>query len=377
MALTEKLVRLQKTFSRFAAREIAPRRDAYAGGDFPLDIWRKMAGEKLLGLAVPRAYGGGCGDYLSIVAAGESLVEKGHDLGLALSWMMHQVMSRFFILGFGNEEQRSAYLPELARGSITACLAISEPKTGAHPRHLQTSAAFQNGRVVLQGEKSFLTNGPLADLFVVIAVSGSTGGKKEFTAFLVPKAAEGLSLTDPLRLNILRSSPHCGIRLENCAVPETSVLGERGSAYRTMAVPFREIEDVLLMGPAIGGMKSQLDMVIAALKEGAVKPAEDLLAELGGLESLIHALRIIAREAAKTLDREKTGPQHLPLILSLRPLAREFQARLRPLADAAGLCGNDLFEELTRDIAGVVNIARHVALIKQRKIGEALLSGKD
>ncbi len=377
MALTTKLARLQKTVSRFAAREISARRSQDRGDDFPRDVWRKMAEAKLLGLAVPREYGGGGGDYLSIVAAGESLVEKGHDLGLALSWMMHQVMSRFFILGFGNEEQRSVYLPELARGAMTACLAISEPKVGAHPRYLQTSAAFRNGRAVLEGEKAFLTNGPIADLFVVIAVSGYVEGQKEFTAFLVPKAAEGLSLTDPLRFNILRSSPHCGIRLQNCAVPETSVLGERGSAYRKMAIPFRELEDILLMGPAIGGMKSQLDMVIAALKESAVKPAEELLSELGGLESLIHALRIIAREAAKTLDREKTGPQHLPLILSLRPLARDFQSRLGPLADIAGIREHQTFDELTRDIYGIINIANNVALIKQRKIGEALLSGKD
>ena len=99
---------------------------------------------------------------------------------------------------------------------ITLSLAISEPGTGAHPKYLQTSASREGDDWVLTGEKSFLTNGPLAALFVVLAVSATEGDKKRLTAFLVPRETPGLSLTDPIHLDFLKPSPHCGIRLDAC-----------------------------------------------------------------------------------------------------------------------------------------------------------------
>jgi alkylation response protein AidB-like acyl-CoA dehydrogenase len=376
-ALNAKLIALQKSAARFAKKEIAPRPDLSIQDDFPLDIWRKMADGKWLGIAIPRTFGGLGGGYHSITATGESLVENGRNLGLVLSWMIHQVVSHFFILRFGNEWQQNQYLPALARGALTACFAVSEPGVGAHPRHLKAFASFRNGRAILHGEKTFLTNGPIAGLFIVIAVTGSSDGKKEFTAFLVPREAPGLFITESLKLNILRPSPHCGILLDHCEIPETSVLGERGTAYPSMVMPFRDVEDVLLAGPAIGAMKVQLEIVISAMREIEPAPSDELKTELGGLESLLHALRAIVYEAAGILDSGKNKPVFLPLLLSFRPLARDFQARLSRLIAAAGIKEDQKLKDLTKDIASIINLANNIAVIKQKKIGEGLLSGKD
>jgi acyl-CoA dehydrogenase len=291
--------------------------------------------------------------------------------------MIHQVVSRFFILGFGSEQQRNQYLPALAQGTMTASLAISEPGVGAHPRHLNTSAPFREGQYILTGEKSYLTNGPFADLFIVLAVTGATGGKKEFTAFLLPRETPGCSLTEVMKLDILRPSPHCGLRLDHCALPETQILGEKGTAYRKLAIPFREIEDCLLMGPAIGGMRAQMELVLAALKQGTVVPSDEVASELGGLESLIHLLRTGAYETATLMDSAKNEPEFLPLLLSLRSLARDFQSRLGRLMAGPGIQERPAMTVLTRDILSIVNLAQNVSLIKQKRIGEALLSGKD
>ncbi len=376
-ALNAKIIALQKSAARFAKKEIAPRPDLSRLDDFPIDIWRKMADGKWLGIAIPRDFGGLGGGYLSITAAGESLVENGHNLGLALSWMIHHVVSRFFILRFGNERQKNQYLPELASGALTACLAVSEPGVGAHPRHLKSFASFWNGRAVLQGEKTFLTNGPIAGLFIVIAVTGESDGKKAFTAFLVPREAPGLSITESMKLNILRPSPHCGILLDHCEVAEASVLGDIGTAYPAMVMPFREVEDVLLAGPAIGAMKVQMEMVISAMRETGPAPSDELKTELGGLESLLHALRAIVYEAAGILDSEKNKPVFLPLLLSFRPLARDFQSRLNRLMVSAEIKEDQKLKDLTKDIMSIINLANNIAVIKQKKIGEALLSGKD
>lgn len=376
--LGPEIIALRKSAARFAGREIAGGPDLSGLDAFPPDLWRKMAGEKWLGLAVPGDFGGLGGGYLAITAVGESLVEKGRCLGVALSWMIHQVVARFFILGFGSDRQCRDYLPELAKGALTACLAVSEPGVGAHPGHLRTAASFRNGRAVVRGEKTFLTNGPLAGLFVVIAVTGDRNGKKEFTALLVPKDAPGLSLTEPIRLGILKPSPHCGIRLDDCEVPETAVLGKRGTAYPDMIIPFRDVEDVLIAGPAVGAMKVQLDLVISEMRERGAAPSEELKTELGGLASLLQALRASVYEAARWLDTGKWDQRgFLPLVLSFRPLARDFQSRLSRLAASAVLSEEPKRAVLTKDIAAVINLANNVALIKQRKIGEAIFSGKD
>lgn len=375
--LTSRITALQRSAARFARKEIAPRPDLSSRDDFPRDIWDRMAGGKWLGTAIPRTFGGLGGGYLAVTAAGESLVENGRNLGVVLSWMLHQVVARFFILGFGNERQCEEYLPEMARGALTACFAVSEPGVGAHPKHLKTSASFRDGCVTLQGEKTFLTNGPLAGLFIVIAVTADAGGKKDFSAFLVRRGTTGLSLTEPIKLPILRPSPHCGIRLEHCGVPATALLGKKGFAYPDMVIPFRDVEDVLLAGPAIGAMKVQMDMVISAIKETGAVPSEELKTELGGMESLLHALRAAVYEAARMLDSGKNHPEFLSLVLAFRPLARDFQSRLSRLMTAAAVSEDPKLSILTKDVGSIINLASNVALIKQKKIGEALLSGKD
>jgi alkylation response protein AidB-like acyl-CoA dehydrogenase len=368
---------LQISAAQFAMSAIAPRPDLSRRDDFPLDIWHRMGEEKWLATAIPREYGGLGGGYLSIAAAGESFVANGRNLGLALSWMIHQVVALFFIHRFGDERQRSEYLPDMAKGTLTACFAVSEPGVGAHPKHLKLSASFFNGRAVLNGEKTFLTNGPLAGLFIVIAVTGEVDGKKDFSAFLVPKETPGLYLTDPLRLNILRPSPHCGIRLEHCETPTSSILGKRGTAYPEMVIPFRNVEDVLLAGPAIGAMKVQMDLVISEMKKIERLPSDELKTELGGLESLLHVMRVTVYEAAGLLDSGNDTPEFMPLVLSFRPLARDFQSRLDRLRSAAGIREDDRLQDLNRDLTSIINLASNVAAIKQKKIGEVLLSGKE
>ena len=206
--LDKGLSSLKRETALFAELNIACRQELSASTDFPWDIWRKMGEEGLLGLGLPHKYGGLGGNYLSIAIAEESLVHKGHNMGIALSWLMHNVISRFLILGFGNQGQREMYLENLARGKATASLALSERGTGAHPKHLETSAHRQGESWVLKGEKAYLTNGPIADLYIVIAVTGHREGRKDFSAFLMPRDTPGLTTVEGVDMRFLRPAPH-------------------------------------------------------------------------------------------------------------------------------------------------------------------------
>ncbi len=374
MHLDEERQKRQQQIDLFVIKEAA---SSLNGTDaFPVALWRKMGEAGLLGLGIPAAYGGSGGDWLSIQAAGEAFVSRSHNLGMALSWLIHLIVCRFAILGFGTNQQIEQWLPRLAAGKITPSLAISEPGTGAHPKYLRTSALREGEDWILTGEKSFLTNGPLAGLFVVLAVSATEGGKKQMTAFLVPRKTPGLSLTDPLRLDFLKPSPHCGIRLEACRISSDQVLGNIGDAFERISKPFRDLEDVMLMGPVAGGMQVQMAALPVLIAGQEIGPTDDLKTALGELQFRLDALRILAYEAASMLDSGCRHPEFPSLLLSFRSLAGQFQSRLAQVIEQAGIQPDAAWETLAKDLTMTLGVAGHVALIKQKRIGETILLKK-
>jgi acyl-CoA dehydrogenase len=261
----------------------------------------------------------------------------------------------------------------MAAGRMTASLAVSEPETGAHPRHLKTSALSRGDQYVLTGEKTYLTNGPFADLFVVFAVTGEDQAKKQITAFLVPRDTPGLTVTEEMPLDFLRPSAHCGIKLQNSPVPASRILGKKGSAYDDMIKPFREIEDALMMGPMAGCMARQLEIVLALLKENQVILTNGLNRSLGRFQSFIHTLSVLAYEAAAMLDSDKRHSEFLSLLLASRYLSGHVQSMLERFTTESGLRLNADLEGITHDIRSTGKIAQNVSMAKLKKLGEGLL----
>jgi len=341
---------------------------------FPFDIWQKMGNEGLMGLGVSEEYGGSGGTYLAISVAGEALVRRGYNMGLSLSWMINQVTSRYFIGEFGSEKQKEQYLPELARGHLTPSIAISEPESKAHPKYLKTSAVRKDDVYVINGHKSFLTNGSIADFYIVLAVTGvDNNNRKDFTSFIVPKDTDGVSITRKITFDFLRPSPHCEIALNNCRVPISSILGQEGSAFAMMAKPFREVEEVCLMGPTVGGMKRQMEILGTLIRNQDITVSEELKKDLGQLQSHLDMLRIGAYEAARMLDSGTDHPEFLSLLLAFRNLSGDFQGYLKAMMTASGIEESTDLKILTHDLINTINIARYVAVLKQKKLGESLL----
>jgi alkylation response protein AidB-like acyl-CoA dehydrogenase len=371
-ALTEELSALKREVTFFAREHVASRSDLGATSEFPWDIWRLMGDAGLLGVALPEAYGGRGGDYLTLSAAGEALVRGGGNLGIALSLCIHHLVARFFILGFGSPSQREAYLPQMSSGRMTGCLAASEPNVGAHPRYLKTHASPHDDYYEITGEKTYLTDGPIADLFVVIAVTGVEHGRNRLTAFLVSKETPGLSQTDPMALDYLRPSPHGGITLEQAKVPASHILGREGRAYQEMLRQFRDIEDAALMGPTVGAMARQIELVVRLVKNEGISTDDRLAESFGQLKFLLDQARINAYEVSRMLD---TGPheEFLPLLLAGRDVSRRFQSELQEIIAGCGLAPTPDLVHLTADVNVLGAIGKNVALRKQIKIGEALL----
>jgi len=374
-AMTGKLLALRDEVVHFAEEHIATRPDLSTASEFPWDIWQAMGRAGLLGLGLPEEYSGRGGGYLAVAVAGETLVRSGGSMGLALSVVMHHVVSQFLILGFGSSRQRREYLPAMAAGRMTGCLALSEPETGAHPRHIKTTAVREGDFYRLDGEKTYLTNGPIADVFVVIAVTGVEGDRKRLTTFLVPKDTPGLAQTKPMRLDFLRPSPHGGIKLDSVKVPGANILGQEGQAFETIGKPFREVEDALLMGPLAGGAARQLELVASLINQQGIRPTDELKAGLGNLQAVIHTLRVMAYEASQMLDDPFSHPEFQSLLLLGRDFSQRFQSELEALIASSGIKLTSELSSLTKDLTLSGGLAKNVALIKQMNMGQALLKG--
>jgi acyl-CoA dehydrogenase len=355
----------------FAAQHVANRLDLQTGKEFPMDIWQKMGKAGLFKIGIDRMYGGDGGGYIDLLKAGESFVRNGYNLGLALSWLYQQIIAHYIIRIFGTREQQSQYLLAAAAGKITLSFAVSEPGRGAHPRQLATTARKQGSFYILNGEKTYLTNGPIAGIFIVIAVTDDTTPQKRFTAFIVPRTTEGVTVTQAMALNFLKPSPHGGLKLENCRIGRKSVLGKEGNAWRDMVVPMGEIEDVVMMGPLLGGAAALLSILIAALRENPSEPDIALKSELGTLHAILQTMRIIAYEAAGRLDRNNASP--VPLMITFARTATEFHERITQIAERRGITGSFEYAHLHRDLESMMALKKGLMQIRQKKIGSALL----
>lgn len=357
--------------ARFAAGHVASRSDLQTAGEFPRDIWHEMGRAGLFKIGIAKKYGGTGGGYLALLKAGEAFVESGYNLGLALSWLYQQMIAHYILRVVGTPRQRRQYLNAAAEGKITFSFAVSEPGHGAHPKRQSTSAKKDKTGYVLAGEKTYLTNGPIADIFIVVAVTDDTPAHKRFTAFLVPRTTKGVTVMPPLALNFLRPSPHGGVKLEDCFLGQKSILGKEGNAWPDLVVPFGEIEDVVMMGPALGGMSAELTMLIDAVREHQTETNRTLSEELGALHALTQTLRIVAYEAADLLDRSKVSPT--PLAITFARLAAEFQTGIAHIQEEWKIAPSDLCADLQRDMQSLESLKKKLLQIRQGKIGAALL----
>jgi acyl-CoA dehydrogenase len=204
-----------------------------------------------------------------------------------------------------------------------------------------------------------------------VAVTEDTTPLKSFTAFIVPRDTQGITVTPPLPLNFLKPSPHGGIQLNNCLIGENAVLGKKESAWQDIVVPLGEIEDVVMTGPMLGGMAAQLDLLAAAIRINSMSTDRALQGEWGALSALWQTLRIIAYEAAGRLDRGGGSP--LPLGITFARLAAEFHADIAQLSERWKIPVPDQYTDLQRDMKSLGVLQKRRLQIRQEKIGATLL----
>jgi alkylation response protein AidB-like acyl-CoA dehydrogenase len=283
--LNAEQLRLRREITRFAQTELrfgAERLDQ--DEQFDAEGWAKCGAFGLLGLPAPAELGGRGLDPLAAVVAIEALALGCSDNGLVFAVCNHLFACVAPILKFGTAWQKTTYLPGLANGALIGAHAMTEPLSGSETSSIGTTAVRCGDSYVLHGNKIFITNGPVADVFVVFARTSAAHGASCLSAFVVEKDTPGLHVGPPISKMGLRSAPMSEIFLEDCEVTQQQRLGQEGDGALVFAVT-TELERFYLSAMHLGAMKRQLARCVEYVQE-----RQQFGHSLAGFQAVTHKL---------------------------------------------------------------------------------------
>jgi alkylation response protein AidB-like acyl-CoA dehydrogenase len=246
-------------FAQSSLNDDIIRRDA--DHEFSPTAWKRCAEFGIQGLPIPEEYGGGGADPLTVMLVMEALGYGCRDNGLIFSLNAQMWSCEIPLLRFGTEEQKRRYLPGLCDGSIIGVQAMTEPDSGSDAFSLTTSARPDGDGWVLNGTKIFVTNGPIADVFVIFATTDPAKGFAGLSAFVVDRDTPGLSIGQTFRKMGLRTSPMSELVLNDCVIGKEHELGKPGAGMAVFNSSM-EWERSCILASTIGTMQRQLERSI-------------------------------------------------------------------------------------------------------------------
>jgi butyryl-CoA dehydrogenase len=299
--LSEEHEMLRKMVRDFAEREVAPtaaERDE--NETFDLAIFNKMAELGLTGIPWPEEYGGIGADYLSYVIAVEELSRVDSSVGVTLS--AHTSLAGWPIYKFGNEEQKQKFLRPMAEGTKIGAYGLTEPGSGSDAGAMRTIARRDGDHYIINGNKIFITNGGIADIYVVFALTDPELKHKGCTAFIIEKGTPGFSFGKKEKKLGIRSSPTLELIFEDCRVPVENVLGEEGDGFKIAMMTLDGGRNGI-SAQAVGIAQGALDAAVGYAKERkqfgkSIGSLQAIGFKLADMATKVEAARLLTYQAA-------------------------------------------------------------------------------
>lgn len=299
--LTEEQEMLRKMVREFAENEVEPTaRERDEEERFDREIFDQMAELGLTGIPWPEEYGGIGSDFISYCIAVEELSRVCASTGVTLS--AHLSLASWPIFAYGTEEQKKNYLKRLATGEALGAFALSEPGAGSDVAAMKTTAEKDGDHYVINGSKSWITNGGEADIYVVFAKTDPEARHRGISAFIIEKGTEGFSFGKKEKKLGIRSSPTTELIFENCRIPKENLLGEEGEGFK---IAMRTLDGGRngIAAQAVGIAQGALDAAISYAKEReqfgkSIAHNQAISFKLADMATEIEAARLLTYQAA-------------------------------------------------------------------------------
>ncbi|HAF91916.1 MAG TPA: acyl-CoA dehydrogenase, partial [Pseudomonas sp.] len=308
-ALGETIDMLRDQVRAFVDAELAPRAaEIDATNTFPMDMWKKFGEMGLLGVTVPEEYGGAGLGYLAHVVAMEEISRA--SASVALSYGAHSNLCVNQINRNGSEAQKQKYLPRLISGEHVGALAMSEPNAGSDVVSMKLRAEKRGDRFVLNGSKTWITNGPDANTYVIYAKTDLDKGPHGITAFIVERDWKGFSRGNKFDKLGMRGSNTCELFFDDVEVPEENVLGQLNGGVRVLMSGL-DYERVVLAGGPTGIMQACLDVVVPYVHDRkqfgqSIGEFQFIQGKVADMYTQLNASRAYLYAVAQACDRGET-----------------------------------------------------------------------
>ena len=287
----------------FAEKEVKPlAAEVDEEERFPVETVKKMAEIGLMGIPIPKEYGGGGGDILMDAMAVEEVSRVCGTTGVILS--AHTSLGTWPILQFGTDAQKQKYIPKLASGEWLGAFGLTEPNAGTDAAGQQTTAVLDEATQewVLNGSKIFITNSGYANVYVIFAMTDKSKGLKGISAFIVESTAPGFSIGKKEKKLGIRGSATCELIFENARIPKDNLLGELGKGFK-IAMMTLDGGRIGIASQALGIAQGALDETVAYVKERkqfgrTIANFQNTQFQLANLEVKVEASRLLVYKAA-------------------------------------------------------------------------------
>jgi len=303
--LTEDQENLRREIRKFAVREIAPNVMKWdEAGEFPMEMVKKLGAMGLLGIIFPAEYGGSGLGYVDYVMAIEELSAVDGSIGLTVA--AHNSLGTNHIFLAGNEAQRQKYIPRLASGEWLGAWGLTEPGSGSDAGGARTTAVKKGDHYLLNGSKTFITNGSYADTAVVIAVTDKSKGTHGLSAFVVEKGTKGFRPGRKENKLGLRASDTSELIFEDCEIPAENLLGKEGEGFID-AMRVLDGGRISIAALSLGIARGALDAAVKYVKERrqfgkAIAEFQGIQWKLADMATELDAARLLTQRAAVLKD---------------------------------------------------------------------------
>lgn len=308
--LNEDQLDMQKMFREFAEKEVKPIAEEIDENErFPEENVPKMAEAGFLGIPVPEQYEGQGGDVLTYILCVEEMSRACATTGVIVSG--HTSLCIDPILHFGTEEQKKKYIPDLASGRKLGGFGLTEPNAGTDASRQKTIAVLDGDHYVLNGSKCFITNGAVADTFVIFAMTRPEEGNHGISAFIVERSFKGFSNGKHEKKMGIRGSSTTDLIFEDCIVPKENLLGEEGQGFK-IAMATLDGGRIGIAAQALGIAEGALDETIKYVNEREqfgrkIAAFQNTQFELADMYARTQAAKYLVYAAACAKDAANAG----------------------------------------------------------------------